>query len=143
ALACLAAAENPDGDGWSEPDPTTLDADGLTTAVDAMTEDAVQAAGQDTKAAKGFFLKSSLSLFPNSPMGHPSNVRRTNGENAERVRQWRSRPAQRLVPGLACVLCSEPAVGFYGKMDVPLAESDIYRNTTPRGHEGMALCWAC
>src|SRR5690606_29921542 len=36
-----------------------------------------------------------------------------------------------------------PAVGFYGKSDVPLAESDVYRNTTPRGHEGTALCWPC
>ena len=41
------------------------------------------------------------------------------------------------------MLCSVPAVGFFGKMDVPLAESDVYRNTTPRGHAGLALCWPC
>jgi hypothetical protein len=34
-------------------------------------------------------------------------------------------------------------VGFFGKRDVALAESEAYRNTTPRGHEGMSLCWPC
>ncbi len=153
ALACLAEAgrseaERVDGGGGygGLPDPGALDAAGFAAAVAAMTADAVRAAtGRDTKAPAGFFLKSSLSLFPNSPMFHPSNAKRSDAEIAERVRSWRSAPPPG-EPGVGtvhCVLCGEPAVGFFGKMDVPLAESDAYRNTTPRGHEGMALCWAC
>ncbi|MFI0425025.1 hypothetical protein [Spongiactinospora sp. 9N601] len=59
------------------------------------------------------------------------------------VRRWRTRPAPATWPPVACVLCGSAAVGFYGKVDVPLAESDLYRNSTPRGHTGMALCWPC
>ncbi|GAA5075671.1 hypothetical protein GCM10023259_078420 [Thermocatellispora tengchongensis] len=111
-------------------------------AVEQMTADAVRAALQrDTKADDGFWLKSSLSFFPNSKMNHPSNAKRTDEEIRDAVRQWRRAPEDR--PDAACVLCGRQAVGFYGKVDVPLAESDLYRNTTPRGHLGMALCRPC
>lgn len=46
-------------------------------------------------------------------------------------------------PGVPCALCGRDAVGFFGKQDVALAESESYRNSTPRGHAGMALCWPC
>ena len=151
ALACLGVAECPASAGSNDAggvigDPVSLTAAGFDAAVAVMTEDAVRAAvGRDAKAPEGFFLKSSWSVFPNSKMNHLSNAKRGDTEITERVRQWRSRPAVQpgLGAGVPCTLCSEPAVGFYGKVDVPLAESDAYRNNTPRGHEGMALCWAC
>jgi hypothetical protein len=125
-------------------DPSTLDEAAFQIAVDRMTEHAIEAAvGRDTKAPKGFFLKSSLSLFPNAPMFHPSNARRSDPEIRERVLAWRRRPDPDAWLGVPCVLCSATAVGFFGKMDVPLAESDAYRNNTPRRHAGMALCWPC
>ncbi|UWZ39441.1 hypothetical protein Drose_15085 [Dactylosporangium roseum] len=145
ALACLAGIERPDG-AAGLPDPHGLDVAGFEAAVAAMTEDAVRAAlVRDTKTAVGFFLKCSLSFFPNSKMNHHSNAKRSDDEIAERVRAWRKpRPPMQSGSGVVgCVLCSQPAAGFFGKADVPLAESDLYRNTTPRGHEGMALCWAC
>lgn len=37
-------------------------------------------------------------------------------------------------------MCGRAACGFYGKVDVPLGVSTAHRNTTARGHEGLALC---
>lgn len=124
--------------------PQAIDAAALQKAVDGMTRDAVTAAlGRDTKVPEGFWLKCSLSLFPNSPMNHPSNGKKTDATISEAVARWRTRPTGEKAPEAPCVLCGRPAARFYGKVDVPLAESDIYRNSTPRGHEGMALCWPC
>lgn len=109
-----------------------------------MTDHAVAAAtGPDSKSPEGFWLKCSLSFFPNSPMNHPSNGKKAPSVVADAVRKWRGRPSSARDPGAPCVLCGRPGVGFYGKLDVPLAESDAYRNNTPRGHQGMALCWPC
>lgn len=152
ALASIAEAERPTEHLPERPNgrdsgrqrlaPESLDAEGFQAAVAAMTADAVRAACiRDTKKVEGFFLKSSLSVFPNSPMNHPSNGKRSDEEIAERVTAWRSPPNEPV--GVSCVLCGQPAAGFYGKLDVPLAESDAYRNTTPREHAGMALCWEC
>ena len=125
-------------------DPSTLDAAAFQAAVDRMAEHAIVAAlSRDTKAPEGFFLKSSLSFFPNSPMFHPSNAKRSDPEIRDRVLAWRRRPGAETWPGVPCVLCYAGAVGFFGKMDVPLAESDVYRDNTIRGHAGMALCWPC
>ncbi|MEU8037773.1 hypothetical protein [Streptosporangium sp. NPDC049078] len=113
-------------------------------AVDRVTEDAVTAAlVRDTKSDRGFWLKSSLSFFPNSKMNHLSNAKKDKGTIEGAVRAWRTRPEEKTWPTAACVLCGRGAVGFFGKVDVPLAESDLYRNNTPRGHAGMALCWPC
>ncbi|QKW24321.1 hypothetical protein HUT16_17035 [Kitasatospora sp. NA04385] len=109
-----------------------------------MAEDAVRAAlGRDTKAADGFWLKASHSFFPDTAMNHPSNGKRSDDGVREWVRRWRTLPGRQQWPSVACVLCSRQAVGFYGKSDVPLAESSSYRNCTPRGHTGVALCWPC
>lgn len=147
ALAYIADMERSVDGAWPLPDPSQLGEAGFEAAVAVMTRDAVRAAlVRDTKVARGFFLKCSLSLFPNSPMAHPSNARRSDEEIAERVRLWRSPPAEggtKSTSEAPCVLCSQPSVGFFGKLDIPLAESEAYRNTTPRGHEGMALCWSC
>ncbi|MEV7124304.1 hypothetical protein [Kitasatospora griseola] len=134
ALAALA------GDG--PPKETT--AAEFEAALVQMTRDALRAAlGRDSKAPDGFWLKVSYSFFPNTAMNHPSNGKRTDAEIAQRVEQWRTLPAPAAWPPTVCALCSREAVGYYGKSDVPLAESQSYRNTTPRGHDGMALCWTC
>lgn len=134
ALAALA--------GSSEPGAIT--GDGLDQVVVEMSGHAVRAAlGKNPKVAAGFWLKSSLSLFPNSPMNHPSNGRKLDEQITGGVQRWRKRPPHETWPSAPCALCGRPAVRFYGKVDVPLAESDIYRNSTPRGHEGLALCWPC
>lgn len=113
-------------------------------AVGILTKDALRAAlVRDTKHDQGFWLKASMSFFPNSKMNHPSNAKKDDEEIRIAVRNWRTCPEPGAWPEAACALCGRAAVGFYGKKDVPLAESDIYRNTTPRGHEGLALCWPC
>lgn len=40
-------------------------------------------------------------------------------------------------------MCGRAACGYYGKVDIPLGASTAYRNTTPRDHAGLALCFAC
>ncbi|WP_422770003.1 hypothetical protein ACN28C_25205 [Plantactinospora sp. WMMC1484] len=133
ALAALSGVDSPAG---------VLDAE-LERAAQQMMVDAAEAATRDTKAPDGFWLKCSLSFFPNSPMNHPSNGKKAQSTVRAAIESWRARPDAARAPGVPCVLCGRPAVGFYGKVDVPLAESDQYRNSTPRGHAGMAICWPC
>lgn len=124
------------------PSPEHLDPAGFDRAVETMTADAVAAAlVRDTKSEAGFWLKCSLSFFPNSKMNHPGNGKKSDDAIRDAVREWRRMPSAR--PDASCVLCGRAAAGFFGKLDVPLAESDLYRNSTPRGHAGMALCWPC
>jgi hypothetical protein len=75
-------------------------------------------------------------------MNHPSRLSKLDGLREE-VSRWRQMPAVEVWPAADCALCGRQAVGFYGKADVALAESISYRNTIPRGHGGLALCWAC
>lgn len=134
ALAALAGVNSP----------AAISGEQLRAVTKRMTEDAVTAAlVRDTKVPEGFWLKCSLSFFPNSPMNHPSNGQKSESAIGEAIARWRSKPDPGQAPGVPCVLCGRPAAGFYGKVDVPLAESDLYRNSTPRGHQGMALCWPC
>ncbi|GAA1244959.1 hypothetical protein GCM10009665_39770 [Kitasatospora nipponensis] len=124
--------------------PTELPAAGFERAVAEVTGDAVRAAlVRDSKGANGFWLKASYSFFPNAPMNHPSNGKRSDAEVGDAVRRWRAAPDRDGWPAVDCVLCGRQAVGFFGKRDVALAESEAYRNSTPRGHEGMALCRPC
>lgn len=128
--------------GVSQPEALTPDA--FQAATERMTRDAVRAAlVRDSKHPDGYWLKCSRSFFPNSKMNHPSVTRKDDTTVATEVQQWRAQPPSESWPGAACVLCGRAAVKFFGKLDVPLAESDLYRNTTPRGHEGTALCWPC
>ncbi|MEW9534158.1 hypothetical protein [Microbispora sp. NPDC049125] len=134
ALAILGKASSPE----------QLTAEAFDRAVSTVTEHAVNAALiRDTKDARGFWLKASMSFFPNSKMNHHSNAKKGDEDVRVAVRQWRRPPERDAWPEAACVLCGRAAVGFFGKVDVPLAESDLYRNSTPRGHTGMALCWPC
>lgn len=131
--------------------PDELSPQGFTRAMALVAEHAEQASIRDSKAADGFWQKTSLSFFPNSVMNHPS---RRKGENKdgrpktdqdvrETVRLWLRMPDPATWPSADCVLCGRRSVGFFGKRDVAMAESEAYRNTTPRGHDGMALCWPC
>lgn len=134
ALAALADRDRPED----------LSPEDFNDAVEQMDRHAIRAALlRDSKAADGFWLKSSLSLFPNSPMNHPSNGRRSDDAIRERIRSWHALADPATWPGVGCVLCGRPAVDFFGNRDVVLAESVSYRNTTPRGHAGMALCRPC
>ncbi|WP_063843165.1 hypothetical protein [Sphaerimonospora mesophila] len=126
------------------PSPERLPTDGFDEAIKTLTKHAVSAAlVRDTKSEHGFWLKASFSFFPNSKMNLPSNSKRDDEEIRTAVQMWRRKPEIGVWPEAACVLCGRAAVGFYGKVDVPLAESHLYRNSTPRGHLGMALCWPC
>jgi hypothetical protein len=134
ALARLAGVGNPQA----------VSPEGFRSATDRMAHDAVKAAlVRDSKQPDGYWLKCSRSFFPNAKMNHPIIVKKDDASLREEVERWRRLPDRSRWPTAACVLCGRSAVGFFGKLDVPLAESDIYRNTTPRGHEGTALCWPC
>jgi hypothetical protein len=133
SLCALGDVTNPEG----------LTTERFDTAVAQMTTDAVRAAMvSDTKAEDGFWLKTSYSFFPGSKMNHPSRLAKLDGLREE-VSRWRQLPTVEAWPAADCALCGRQAVGFYGKADVALAESVAYRNTVPRGHGGLALCWAC
>lgn len=125
-------------------DPNKLTADAFKVATGRMTRDAVKAAlVRDSKQPDGYWLKCSRSFFPNAKMNHPSVAKKDDATLERDVRQWRQMPDEAAWPPATCVLCGRAAVKFFGKLDMPLAESDVYRNTTPRGHEGTALCWPC
>ncbi|WP_157180450.1 hypothetical protein [Protofrankia coriariae] len=125
-------------------EPGEITADAFDTAVRTMADDAVRAAhAESTKAADGFWLKASGSFFPNSKMNHPSRSKRGRDELTEQVRAWRTMPEARTWPGVPCALCGRAAVSFFGKVDVPLMESENQRNTTAPGQAGLPLCWPC
>lgn len=124
--------------------PNEVTPEGFQRAITRMTDDAIRAAlVRDSKQPDGFWLKSSRSFFPNAKMNHPTITKATDAELRAGVADWRELPDSDSWPAAPCVLCGRAAVKFFGKMDVPLTESHIYRNTTPRGHEGTALCWPC
>ncbi|WP_399094181.1 hypothetical protein ACGH2B_25120 [Streptomyces sp. BBFR2] len=134
-----------------ERDPELLGPGGFERAVEELVGNAVQASVRESKAVDGFWQKMSLSFFPNSPMNHPGRRKgktddgrpKSDADVREAVRAWLTEPEAALGEGVGCALCGREACGFYGKRDVVLAESEAYRNTTPRGHEGLALCWPC
>ncbi|GAB3119604.1 hypothetical protein GCM10027160_33960 [Streptomyces calidiresistens] len=134
-----------------ESTPADLTADRFRAAVERMTGDAVRASVRESKAPDGFWQKASLSFFPNAPMNHPGRYKGKNEKGEpktardvqEATRRWLSLPDPATWPDADCALCGRRAVGWYGKQDMPLAESQAYRNTTPRGHEGTALCHPC
>lgn len=118
--------------------------DGFDRAVERMTSDAVAAAQKaSTKDDGAFWLKASGSFFPNSKMNHPSRAKKPRTQIVAEVLAWRRIPEAASWPMTPCTLCGRRACGFYGKTDVMLGASVSYRNTTPRGHDGLALCFAC
>lgn len=130
--------------GVSDARPERMGHDEFRSAVDSMTDHSVRAAlVSDTKQPDGFWLKCSLAFFPNSKMNHHSRLKNSPADIEADVRAWRRMPEESTWPDAPCALCGYAAVGFYGKLDIVLMESDLYRNNTPRGHEGLALCWPC
>jgi hypothetical protein len=116
----------------------------LTQALQDMESDLLRTASlQDSKAPGGFWLKSSHLLWPNSPLSHPSRSKKSVTERVEWLKDWWSPPGPGRVIGVPCAMCGRDACGYFGKVDVPLAAGVNYRNTTARGHEGMALCRGC
>ncbi|WP_146108151.1 hypothetical protein V5P93_003945 [Actinokineospora auranticolor] len=125
-------------------DPAAVTASKFDGATNVLLRDCLQAAlVVDKQCGGGFWRKASYSLFPNSPMNHPGNAKKSREQVGRAVRAWFTLPEAGRWPGVPCVLCGRAAVGFFGKMDVALAESESYRNSTPPGHEGMSLCWPC
>lgn len=98
----------------------------------------------DSKDANGFWLGASYLFWPNSRVPNTTNRKKLSvPERRDLLRQWRTLPSPDEVIGVPCSLCGQVACGFYGKVDVALGASVNYRNTTPRGHEGLALCRGC
>lgn len=123
-------------------DPADVDEAGLEHACAAMLDDLLATKDvRDAKAPGGFWLGASHLLWPNSPLAHPSRGKQSPGERADRLRAWRTLSVDPIAA--PCALCGRPACGFFGKVDVPLGASVVQRNTTARGHEGLALCRAC
>ncbi|MFE9319947.1 hypothetical protein ACIHDR_09715 [Nocardia sp. NPDC052278] len=107
-----------------------------------MTADVVATAELvDTKAPRSFWLSASYLLWPNSKMNPTNRKSLSIPQWRDQINQWRERPTA--VLDAPCVLCGQPACGFYGKVEVPLAASIEHRNTTVPGHDGMTLCVGC
>lgn len=139
------AADHPSiGSVADVPAPEDLGPDAFGHAVTTMARHAADAAEAGRTGRDSFWLKASGAFFPNSKMNHrPTLGKRTRAENDQRVHEWRTMPEPARWPGVPCALCGRSAVGFYGKVDVPLADAAGYCNTTARGHLGLALCWPC
>lgn len=104
-----------------------------------LTTDAV-----DSSARNGFWLGASYLFWPNSRVPNTTNRKKlTVTERRELLRQWRTLPGPAETIKAPCALCGRGACGFYGKVDVALGASVNYRNTSPRGHDGLALCRGC
>lgn len=134
ALARLAGVKHPEQAGELE----------LARAVSVMHDD-LYATTQlpDSKASGGFWLGASYLFWPNSALNRTDRKKLSVPERRDRLREWRTLPGPGETIGVPCALCGRAACGFYGKVDVTLGASANYRNTTPRGHDGLALCRGC
>ncbi|MGW5643641.1 hypothetical protein [Saccharopolyspora sp. NPDC003762] len=109
-----------------------------------MTATLVKMAGMpDAKEPGAFWLSLSYMLWPNSKMNTTNRKKLSVDERAEATKAWRTPPGSEEWPQAPCVLCTRRACGFFGKVDVVLAASAEYRNTTVPGHDGLALCVGC
>jgi hypothetical protein len=134
ALARLAGVKSPDEVGEPE----------LAHAVQVMHDDLRDTTDlPDSKAPGGFWLSASYLFWPNSKLNTTNRKKLSPTERRELLREWRTLPGPGDTIGVPCSLCGRAACGFYGKVDVPLGASVNYRNTTPRGHDGLALCRGC
>jgi hypothetical protein len=104
---------------------------------------AATATVESPKDPGGFWLGASYLLWPNSAMNTTNRKQLTSQQRRERIAEWRTMPPPEQRPAVPCALCGWAACGFYGKVDVPLGASTAHRNTTARGHAGLALCFAC
>jgi len=134
ALAVLAGRRHPD----------QLTEHDFQQACTAMLDDLVPTISvEEAKEPGGFWLGASYLFWPNSPMNPTSRKKQSPGDRASNLRNWRRPLSPDETIGVPCNLCGRGACGFYGKVDVPLGASTLYRNTTARGHDGLALCRGC
>ncbi|MGH3936754.1 MAG: hypothetical protein ACRDS1_17530, partial [Pseudonocardiaceae bacterium] len=134
ALAELAGVDHPDD----------LRPEEFDQAVRMMTQHLLGTAEVDnSKDPGGFWLRVGSLLWPNSPIDPVYWGKRLPQQRRDRIAEWRVFPVRDRWPGVPCSLCGRAACGYYGKKDVPLGASPAYRNTTPRDHEGLALCLGC
>jgi hypothetical protein len=98
---------------------------------------------ESSKEPNSFWLRASYLFWPNSAMNTTNRKKLLPQERRDRIQEWRALPDRARWPGVPCSLCGRPACGYYGKVDVPLGVSTAYRNTTPRDHAGLALCFPC
>lgn len=134
ALAELAGVDHP-----GELTPERFDQ-----ATQVMTQHVLSTANvENSKEPNGFWLAASYLLWPNSPMNTTNRKNLLPRQRRDRIAEWRVLPDPVRWPGVPCSLCGRAACGYYGKVDVPLGASTAYRNTTPRDHAGLALCFAC
>ena len=134
ALARLAGVKHPEQVGEPE----------LERAVSVMHDDLYATTRlPDSRAPDGFWLAASYLFWPNSKLNTTNRNKLSVTERRDLLREWRTLPGPGDLLGVPCALCGREACGFYGKVDVPLGASVNYRNTTPRGHDGLALCRGC
>ncbi len=135
ALAELVDLEHPDQLGPEKFDEATR----------VMTQHLLGTADvENSKDPGGFWLGASYLFWPNASGLNTTNRKKLlPQERRDRMTEWRALPDQAHWPGVPCALCGRPACGYYGKVDIPLGASTAYRNTTPRDHAGLALCFAC
>jgi hypothetical protein len=134
ALARLAGVKHPEQVGEPE----------LERAVSVMHDDLDATTHlPDSKTPGGFWLAASYLFWPNSKLNTTNRKNLSVTERRDLLREWRTLPGPGDTIGVPCALCGRQACGFYGKVDVPLGASMNYRNTTPRGHDGTALCRGC
>jgi hypothetical protein len=125
-------------------DPKKIDEAGLLSAVNLMHDHLKATTGlDDSKGPGGFWLGASYLFWPNSALNPTSRGKLSVQERNERLRDWRTLPDPDQTIDVPCTLCGRAACKFYGKVDVPLAASTAHRNTTARGHDGLALCRGC
>lgn len=140
ALALLAA----EGRLRAMKHPEELTPEEIRFANDVMTADleaTVDAA--DSEQPGGFWLSISYMFWPNCPINPTNRKKLRREELRDKLHQWRDLPDTETLLEAPCVLCGRRACGWYGKVDIPLAASASYRNTTVPGHEGLALCRGC
>ena len=83
AIAALANVDHPD----------QVTGEAFERVMDKVTHDAIGAAlVRDTKRPDGFWLKCSMSFFPNSKMNHPSNAKKDDRGHPRGGQLWRQRP---------------------------------------------------
>jgi hypothetical protein len=134
ALATLAKVTSPEA----------ITPEALTSAANRMTDDLL-ATSTLAKASDpgGFWLSASYLLWPNSKINPTSRGKQSAQERREQISAWRSPEAAARAIGVPCAYCGRPACDWYGKVDIPLAASVAYRNTTAPDHQGTPLCYPC
>lgn len=124
------------------PHPEEMTPQQLRQANQAMTSDLSRSCAAEKVGDIGsFWLRASYMLWPNCPINTVTRSKLSAAERREKLRAWRDIPDPDWQLDRPCTLCSQPACGVYGKIDIPLMQAASYLNTTPSG--GTSLCRGC